>query len=102
MDYIFYLEVVMDKTEYKQAIEEITLMLLYLARIGDHKNAMFVKEYYAWRGMDFDAIDELERDGCLEQGSYRTKNRIMHITKEGLDQGAKLLEKYGIEDVESE
>ena len=89
----------MEKIDAKQAIEEITLMLLYLARIGDHKNPMFVNEYYAWRGMDFDAIDELEREGCLEQGSYRRKNRIMHLKKNGLKEAKKLLEKYKIEDI---
>ena len=97
--YVFFF-FFMEKTDSNQAIEEIILMLLYLARIGDHKNFMFVKEFYAWRGMDFDVIDELERDGCLEQGSYRTKNRIMHLKKKGLKEAKKLLEKYKIKDIE--
>lgn len=88
----------MDKTDAAQAMEEITLVLLFLSRIGDHANFNFAKEFYAWRGFDFNVIDQLERDGYLDQGSYRSKTRIMHITKEGLEQAEHLLEKYGIKD----
>ncbi len=90
----------MDKTDAATARDELTLILLFLTRIGDHANFNFAKDFYAWRGYSFDAIDELERAGYVDQGSYRSQSRMMRITKEGLEQAEKLLEKYGIEDFE--
>ena len=90
----------MEKTDARQAMKELTLALLFLTRIGDHAKFSKSKEFYAWRGYDFGVIDRLEQAGYLDQGNYPRKMRIIHITKEGLEQGARLLEKYGIKDIE--
>lgn len=87
----------MEKTLAKEAIRELTLALMYLTRFssGDRFSE---SENNAWKGYPFNAMDELEEDGLINQVNHRSKS--VHIYNEGLAQARALLEKYGIEDWE--
>lgn len=89
----------MDKTDAKTAIEELTMMLIYLSHFTErdrfaNKNDKYAK--YAWKGYDFDMLNKLDEQDYIRQGSHRSKS--MYITKEGEEKAKELLEKYNIAD----
>jgi hypothetical protein len=49
----------MNKKSRQQAIEELSLMLMYLTRFQDNNEFCRYMEI-SWRGYDFDALNELE------------------------------------------
>ncbi|HCX63269.1 MAG TPA: transposase [Clostridiales bacterium] len=85
----------MKKTMAKEAVKELTLILMYLTRFSD-QDRFSASENSAWKGYSFKALDSLEESGFINQGSHRSKS--VHIYYEGLQQARALLEKYGIED----
>lgn len=85
-----------EKTETKKAIKELTLLLMYLNRFTDEKNFKTAKDFYAWKGYNFDIINELDDEDFIHQGKYR--NKSVHITEKGIEEAKKLLEKYKIKD----
>jgi predicted transcriptional regulator len=50
----------------------------------------------AWKGFDFDIINELDKEGYIRQGSHRSKSVV--ITDEGMKLSRELLTKYNISD----
>lgn len=68
----------MDKTEAKQAMEELTMILMYLSRFADGEKFSEAKDFYAWKGYDFDVINKLWDEDYVRQGSHtsRTKKSI--------------------------
>lgn len=50
----------------------------------------------AWKGYDFNVLDELDGKDYIRQGSHRSKS--MYITKEGEEKAKELLEKYNVAD----
>ena len=85
----------MEKTPAEKAVKELTLLLMYLTRFNE-KDRFFESVNNAWRGYDFNTINELDEDGYINQGSHRSKS--VHIMDEGMELARKLLEKYWIED----
>ena len=85
-----------EKTETKKAIKELTLLLMYLNRFTDEKNFKTTKDFYAWKGYNFDIINELDDEDFIYQGKY--KNKLVYITEKGIEEAKKLLEKYKIKD----
>ncbi len=61
----------MAKTNPEKAVKELTMLLMYLTRFneGDRFNSSFDM---AWKGYDFDTINELDEDDYIRQGSYRS------------------------------
>ena len=51
---------------------------------------------YAWKGYDFNVLDELDGKDYIRQGSHRSKS--LYITKEGEEIAKELLEKYNVAD----
>ena len=51
---------------------------------------------YAWKGYDFQVLNDLDADDCIDQGRYGTKRA--YILDKGVDYARSLLAKYGIED----
>ena len=84
------------KTETKKAIKELTLLLMYLNRFTDEKNFKTAKDFYAWKGYNFDIINKLDDEDFISQGKYRSKS--VYITEKGMEEAKKLLEKYKIKD----
>lgn len=84
----------MDKTDAKAAMEELTMILIYLS---DLQNRFANKDdKYAWKGYDFNVLDEPDGKDYIRQGSHRLKS--MYITKEGEEKAKELLEKYNVAD----
>ena len=76
----------------EQAVQELTMMLLYLTRFSDTKSGA----NRAWKNYDFAAMDLLEKNGFIDQGSHGSKS--VSITEEGLAFARELLDEYGILD----
>ena len=85
-----------EKTKTKKAIKELTLLLMYLNRFTDEKNFKTAKDFYAWKGYNFDIINKLDDEDFISQGKYRSKS--VYITEKGMEEAKKLLEKYKIKD----
>jgi len=77
--------------EHEQAVEELTLLLLYLTSWEEEllRGAPTVRR--AWKNMRFEALDSLAQQGYLET-KHRAKS--VHITEEGLKKAQELQKKY--------
>ena len=85
----------MDKTTPEKAMKELTMILMYLSRFNE-SNRFELNMDMAWKGYDFEIINELDEDDYIRQGSYRSKS--VAITEEGIKLARNLLDKYNIRD----
>lgn len=85
----------MDKTIPEKAIKELTMLLMYLTRFSEG-NRFGSSLDMAWKGYDFDIINELDEEDYIRQGSHKSKS--VAITEEGMKLSQKLLDKYNISD----
>ena len=85
-----------EKAETKKAIKELTLLLMYLNRFTEEKDFKTAKDFYAWKGYNFDIINKLDDEDFISQGKCR--NKSVYITEKGIEEAKKLLEKYKIKD----
>lgn len=83
-------------TEPRQAIEELTMILLYLTRFAWDKNQEMRSN---WKSYDWDAMDHLVEQEFLYRGSR--KNKSVDIMDTGVQKAQELLKKYNIKDWES-
>jgi len=88
----------MDKIDAKTAMEELTMMLIYLSHFTERDRFANQDDKYAWKGYDFDILNQLGEKDYIRQGSHRSKS--MYITKDGEAKAKELMGKYGIEDWE--
>lgn len=87
----------MEKTNPEKAVKELTMLLMYLTRFNERSH--FESDLdKAWKGYDFDIINELDKEDYIRQGSHRSKS--VTITYEGMKLSRKLLAKYNILDWE--
>lgn len=84
-----------NKINPEKAVKELTMLLMYLTRFNEqgHLGSGFDM---AWKGYDFDVIDELDKEDYIRQGSHRSKS--VAITDEGMKLSRELLDKYNISD----
>jgi hypothetical protein len=92
----------MDKINPSQAMEELTLMLLYLSKFSEADRFSEEKDYYAWKGYAFKILNELEEKDYIRQGSHPSRSKSVYITPDGLEQARNLLERYHITDWEKD
>jgi len=85
----------MDKTNPEKAVKELTMILMYLTRFNEKNNFASLLDM-AWKGYDFDVIDELDSQDYIRQGSHRSKS--VAITDAGMKLSKELLAKYNISD----
>lgn len=85
----------MDKTNPEKAIKELTIKLMYLTRFNEGDSFASNLDI-AWKGYDFDIINELEEEDYIRQGSYRSKS--VAFTEEGIKLAKELMERYNILD----
>ncbi|MDF2546324.1 MAG: transposase [Anaerosolibacter sp.] len=85
----------MDKTNQKKAIKELTILLMYLTRFNE-RDRFGSSLDIAWKGYDFDIINELDEEDYIRQGRHRSKS--VAITEEGMKLAKELLLKYNILD----
>lgn len=86
----------MDRVKPEEAMKELTLMLLYLSRFTREEKFEEASEFYAWKGFDFDVLNQLSVEEYIIQGSYRSKS--VTITGDGVEKAEELLSKYCISD----
>lgn len=85
----------MDKTNPEKAVKELTMLLMYLTRFNEQGH--FGSDLdMAWKGYDFDIVNELDEEDYIRQGSRRSKS--VAITDEGMKLSRELLAKYNILD----
>lgn len=90
----------MSNTEAKQAMEELTMILLYLSRFQDRDLPDFKGKpiYHAWKGYDFEVLNQLDDKDYIDQGRRPSRRKSVYITEEEIEEANKLMEKYGIKD----
>lgn len=86
----------MNKKSREQAIEELSLMLLYLTRFQENNEYCRYLEP-SWKGYDFDALNILEEKELLHQPN---KSKCVYLSEEGKEYARKLLEEYHLADKE--
>ena len=77
-------------------MKELTMALIYLSRFCEGEKFSEAKDFYAWKGYDFDVLNRLEDEDFIRQGSRRSKS--VYLTDTGKEYARMLLEKYSIDD----
>lgn len=85
----------MDKTTPEKAMKELAIILMYLSRFNEY-DCFGSSMDMAWKGYDFDIINELDDEDYIRQGSHRSKS--VAITEKGIKLAQNLLNKYSIMD----
>ncbi len=88
----------MDKISAKDAARELTMILIYLSRFTTGERFEDATDFRAWKGYDFDILNELDEADYIRQGSRPSRNKSVYITESGKEQAKALMEKYGIAD----
>lgn len=84
----------MKKKSREQAIEELSLMLIYLTRFQDNNEYCRYLEN-SWKGYDFETLDELEQKELLIQPK---KSKCVYLSEKGKDIARELLAEYHLAD----
>ena len=88
----------MKQTKAEEAMRELTMMLMYLSRFTEGEKFTEAKDFYAWKGYDFDILNELDNDDYIRQGKHTSRSKSVYITDTGIEKARELLNKYGIDD----
>jgi len=84
----------MEKRTREEAIEELSLMLMYLTRFQDHNEFCRYMEV-TWKGYDFETMNQLGNKELIIQPR---KSKIAYLTEKGKERSRKLLQKYQLPD----
>ena len=87
-----------DKKTIQEAIDDLTLALMYLTRFHDREGNRFNE--ISWKGYDFDAIKRLDDGEFIidPRNSRGGGNKYVYLTEEGRKKARKMLDEIGIED----
>ena len=88
----------MKQTKAEEAMRELTMMLMYLSRFTEGEKFTEAKDFYAWKGYDFDILNELDNDDYIRQGKHPSRSKSVYITDTGIEKARELLNKYVIDD----
>ena len=88
----------MEHTDVKQAMKELTMALLYLSRFCEREKFSEAKDFYAWKGYDFDVLNLLDEEDYIRQGKHPSRTKSVYLTEAGKEYAKTILEKYGISD----
>lgn len=88
----------MDKIKAKDAMKELTMILMYLSRFTENDRFADAEDFYTWKGYDFSVINGLDDADYIRQGKHPSRTKSVYITEEGILFAKELMEKYGIED----
>lgn len=88
----------MDLKNAETAMKELTMALIYLSRFCENNRFSDDKEYYAWKGYDFDILNELDENDFIRQGNRPSRTKSVYITSDGINYAKEILAKYGIKD----
>ena len=81
----------MDKTSAKIAMEELTMMLLYLSHFTEKGRFSNGNDLYAWKGYNFDVLNKLDDEDYIRQGSRPSRTQSVYITTEGIKKAKQCL-----------
>lgn len=84
----------MENLSREKAIEELSLMLLYLTRFQDHNPYSRYQEV-SWKGYDYNALNHLEKEDWIVQ---QRKSKCVYLTENGKEAARALLQKYRLPD----
>lgn len=86
----------MNKKSRQQAIEDLTLALLYLTRFDDENRP---HQQISWKGYDFDALEKMEeKDLLIQARSSRGYGKYVYLTDDGIKKAQDLLQEYSLSD----
>lgn len=86
------------KKTYEKAIEELSLMLMYLTRMQDNNEFSRYREI-SWKGYDLDVLEKLEDEEHIYQPRSRRKyDKYLYLTESGRIKAQELLREYGLSD----
>lgn len=88
----------MGSTNANDAMKELTMALIYLSRFSEKNRFSDVTDYYAWKGYDFDVLNELDDKDFIRQGNHPSRTKSVYITDDGINYAKEILAKYGIEE----
>lgn len=87
----------MDATKAEQAMREMTMVLIYLSRFTESgRFSTGSKDFFAWKGYDFDVLNKLNDDDFIRQGTHPSRSKSVYITDTGATYAKSLMEKYAI------
>ena len=69
----------------EEAMRELTLMLLYLSRFTQREKFHEATDFYAWKGYDFDILNELDDADYIRQGNHPSRSKSVYITESGME-----------------
>lgn len=85
-----------DKKSYEKAIEELSLMLMYLTRTQDNNEFCRYREL-SWKGYDFGMLDKLsDEELIIQPRSRRGYDKYLCLTEQGRRKAQELLAEYGL------
>ena len=84
----------MNKEEYFNTVEQLTLALMYLTRFKDEYGG----DNFAWKGYSFDVLNDLIDKDLIRDGKHPSRTKSIYITPEGVEKAKEALEKFGIEE----
>ncbi len=88
----------METTSAKDAMEELTMILLYLSRFTQKGRFSVPGVWRAWKGYDFDTLDQLDNADYIRQSNPPSRLKSVYLTEAGMEKARELMQKYGIED----
>lgn len=68
----------------EEAVKELTLMLLQLFRFTQGEKFREATDFYAWKGQDFDILNELDDADYIQQGNHPSRFKAVYITESGM------------------
>ncbi len=88
----------MNKTSAKDAMRELSMVLIYLSRFAEGERFEDATDFRAWKGYNFNVLNELEEADYIWQGNHPSRSKSVYITEDGKERARELMEKYGIAD----
>lgn len=89
----------MEKKSKEEAIDELTMALLYLLRFSDNRGSAF--DEISWKGYDFNALERLDQKGwILDPVQRHGHSRYVYLNEEGRKAARKLLAEFNIADTD--
>ena len=85
-----------NKKNYEKAMEELSLMLMYLTRKQDNNEFCTYREL-SWKGYDFHTLNRLDQENLIFQPrSRRGYDKYLYLTEQGRERAQALLIEYGL------
>lgn len=74
------------------------MALIYLSRFSEKNKFFYKTDYYAWKGYDFDVLNELDYKDFIRQCNCLSRTKSVYITDDGINYAKEILAKYGIDE----